>query len=82
MSDTYQVTATVSPVKDNNRGVRMTFTDMVTGAICEWQIEDVTDVKGLKLLYLAFTDEALEEMFEMVQTAINEAQEAINDGRD
>lgn len=82
MSDTYQVTATVSPVEGNNRGVRMTFTDMVTGAICEWQLEDVTDVKGLKLLYFAFTDEALGEMFEMIQTAVNEAQEAINDGRD
>ena len=30
--DTYQVTATVAPVADNDKGLRMTFTDMVTGS--------------------------------------------------
>ena len=60
--DTYQVTATVAPVADNDKGLRMTFTDMVTGAIVEWQVEEVSG-RSLRLLYAAFNDDALEEMF-------------------
>lgn len=79
--DTYQVTATVAPVADNDKGLRMTFTDMVTGAMIEWQIEDVNG-KALRLLYAAFTDDALEEMFEMIMTAVEETRKALNDGTD
>lgn len=79
--DTYQVTATVAPVADNDNGLRMTFTDMVTGATIEWQIEDVNG-KALRLLYAAFTDDALEEMFEMIMTTVEETRKALNDGTD
>lgn len=79
--DTYQVTATVAPVADNDKGLRMTFTDMVTGAMIEWQIEDVNG-KALCLLYAAFTDDALEEMFEMIMTTVEETRKALNDGTD
>ncbi len=79
--DTYQVTATVAPVADNDKGLRMTFTDMVTGAMIEWQIEDVNG-KALRLLYAAFTDDALEEMFEMIMTTVEETRKALNDGTD
>lgn len=79
--DTYQVTATVAPVADNDKGLRMTFTDMVTGAMIEWQIEDVNG-KALRLLYAAFTDDALEEMFEMIMTTMEETRKALNDGTD
>ena len=79
--DTYQVTATVAPVADNDKGLRMTFTDMVTGAMIEWQIEDVNG-KALRLLYAAFTDDALEEMFEMIMTTEEETRKALNDGTD
>lgn len=79
--DTYQVTATVAPVADNDKGLRMTFTDMVTGAMIEWQIEDVNG-KALRLLYAAFTDDALEEMFEMIMTTVEETRKALNDETD
>ena len=79
--DTYQVTATVAPVADNDKGLRMTFTDMVTGAMIEWQIEDVNG-KALRLLYAAFTDDSLEEMFEMIMTTVEETRKALNDGTD
>lgn len=79
--DTYQVTATVAPAADNDKGLRMTFTDMVTGAMIEWQIEDVNG-KALRLLYAAFTDDALEEMFEMIMTTVEETRKALNDGTD
>lgn len=79
--DTYQVTATVAPVADNDKGLRMTLTDMVTGAMIEWQIEDVNG-KALRLLYAAFTDDALEEMFEMIMTTVEETRKALNDGTD
>ena len=79
--DTYQVTATVAPVADNDKGLRMTFTDMVTGAMIEWQIEDVNG-KALRLLYAAFTDDALEEMFEMIMTTVEETRKVLNDGTD
>ena len=79
--DTYQVTATVAPVPGNDKGIRMTFTDMVTGAMIEWQIEDVNG-KALRLLYAAFTDDALEEMFEMIMTTVEETRKALNDGTD
>lgn len=79
--DTYQVTATVAPVADNDKGLRMTFTDMVTGAMIEWQIEDVNG-KALCLLYAAFTDDALEEMFEMIMTTVEETRKALNDETD
>lgn len=79
--DTYQVTATVAPVADNDNRLRMTFTDMVTGAMIEWQIEDVNG-KALRLLYAAFTDDALEEMFEMIMTTVEETRKALNDGTD
>lgn len=79
--DTYQVTATVAPVADNDKGLRMTFTDMVTGAMIEWQIEDVNG-EALRLLYAAFTDDALEEMFEMIMTTVEETRKALNDGTD
>lgn len=79
--DTYQVTATVAPVAGNDKGICMTFTDMVTGAMIEWQIEDVNG-KALRLLYAAFTDDALEEMFEMIMTTVEETRKALNDGTD
>ena len=79
--DTYQVTATVAPVADNDKGLRMTFTDMVTGAMIEWQIDDVNG-KALRLLYAAFTDDALEEMFEMIMTTVEETRKVLNDGTD
>ena len=79
--DTYQVTATVAPVADNDKGLRMTFTDMVTGAMIEWQIEDVNG-KALRLLYAAFTDDALEEMFEMITSAVEEGRKELTDGTD
>ncbi len=79
--DTYQVTATVAPAADNDKGLRMTFTDMVTGAMIEWQIEDVNG-KALRLLYAAFTDDALEEMFEMIMTTVEETRKALNDETD
>ena len=77
--DTYQVTATVAPVADNDNGIQMTFTDMVTGAIIEWQIEE-TNGKALRLLYAAFTDDALEEMFEMIMTTVEETRKALENG--
>ncbi len=79
--DVYQITVTVAPVADNDKGLRMTFTDMVTGAMIEWQIEDVNG-KALRLLYAAFTDDALEEMFEMIMTTVEETRKALNDGTD
>jgi len=79
--DVYQITVTVDPVADNDKGLRMTFTDMVTGAMIEWQIEDVNG-KALRLLYAAFTDDALEEMFEMIMTTVEETRKALNDGTD
>lgn len=79
--DVYQITVTVAPVADNDKGLRMTFTDMVTGAMIEWQIEDV-NWKALRLLYAAFTDDALEEMFEMIMTTVEETRKALNDGTD
>lgn len=79
--DVYQITVTVAPVADNDKGIRMTFTDMVTGAMIEWQIEDVNG-KALRLLYAAFTDDALEEMFEMIMTTVEETRKALNDGTD
>lgn len=79
--DVYQITVTVAPVADNDKGLRMTFTDMVTGAMIEWQIEDVNG-KALRLLYAAFTDDALEEMFEMIMTTVEETLKALNDGTD
>ena len=79
--DVYQITVTVAPVADNDKGLRMTFTDMVTGAMIEWQIEDVNG-KALGLLYAAFTDDALEEMFEMIMTTVEETRKALNDGTD
>ena len=79
--DVYQITVTVAPVADNDKGLRMTFTDMVTGAMIEWQIEDV-NWKARRLLYAAFTDDALEEMFEMIMTTVEETRKALNDGTD
>ncbi len=79
--DVYQITVTVAPVADNDKGLRMTLTDMVTGAMIEWQIEDVNG-KALRLLYAAFTDDALEEMFEMIMTTVEETRKALNDGTD
>ena len=79
--DVYQITVKVAPVADNDNGLRMTFTDMVTGAMIEWQIEDVNG-KALRLLYAAFTDDALEEMFEMIMTTVEETRKALNDGTD
>ena len=79
--DTYQVTATVAPVPGNDKGIRMTFTDMVTGALIEWQIEEV-DGRALRLLYAAFTDDALEEMFEMIQTSVEETRKELGNGND
>lgn len=79
--DVYQITVTVAPVADNDKGLRMTFTDMVTRAMIEWQIEDVNG-KALRLLYAAFTDDALEEMFEMIMTTVEETRKALNDGTD
>lgn len=79
--DVYQITVTVAPVADNDKGLRMTFTDMVTGAMIEWQIEDVNG-KALRLLYAAFTDDALEEMFEMIMTTVEETRKALNDETD
>lgn len=79
--DVYQITVTVAPVADNDKGLRMTFTDMVTGAMIEWQIKDVNG-KALRLLYAAFTDDALEEMFEMIMTTVEETRKALNDGTD
>lgn len=79
--DVYQITVTVAPVADNDKGLRMTFTDIVTGAMIEWQIEDVNG-KALRLLYAAFTDDALEEMFEMIMTTVEETRKALNDGTD
>ncbi len=79
--EVYQITVTVAPVADNDKGLRMTFTDMVTGAMIEWQIEDVNG-KALRLLYAAFTDDALEEMFEMIMTTVEETRKALNDGTD
>ena len=79
--DTYQVTATVAPVADNDKGLRMTFTDMVTGAIVEWQVEEVSG-RSLRLLYAAFTDDALEEMFEMITSAVEEGRKELTDGTD
>jgi len=79
--DTYQVTATVAPVADNDKGLRMTFTDMVTGAIVEWQVEEVSG-RSLRLLYAAFNDDALEEMFEMITSAVEEGRKELTDGTD
>ena len=79
--DTYQVTATVAPVADNDKGLRMTFTDMVTGAIVEWQAEEVSG-RSLRLLYAAFNDDALEEMFEMITSAVEEGRKELTDGTD
>lgn len=79
--DTYQVTATVAPVAGNDKGICMTFTDMVTGAVIEWQIEEIGG-KALRLLYAAFTDDALEEMFEMIQTTVEEARKERENGTD
>ena len=79
--DTYQVTATVAPVADNDKGLRMTFTDMVTGAMIEWQVEEVSG-RSLRLLYAAFNDDALEEMFEMITSAVEEGRKELTDGTD
>lgn len=79
--DVYQITVTVAPVADNDKGLRMTFTDMMTTAMIEWQIEDVNG-EALRLLYAAFTDDALEEMFEMIMTTVEETRKALNDGTD
>jgi len=79
--DVYQITVTVAPVADNDKGLRMTFTDMVTGAIVEWQVEEVSG-RSLRLLYAAFNDDALEEMFEMITSAVEEGRKELTDGTD
>ena len=75
--ETYAVTASVQPVDTN--GVRLTFTDMSTNALIEWEVFDIgANTKGgMNLIYAAFNDDTLNEMLEMIETATKQAREMI-----
>lgn len=72
----------IEPVDGYPNGTRVTITDMETGAYITWEILDGRNKSAFRLIYEAFSDDALDGMFTAIQEGAEQARKEAGNGTD